>query len=105
MKREPKPPTKVPFDEHGNLVDDSYSHAVEEWRENYTFTDTLVYEDWARGRSAVTIYWRSTTTGVRYCMFMKDLDEILRANVLNGNQVTANWTFVKRSSYYGVKLA
>lgn len=75
-----------------------------EWVENRVFENTLTYIDFGRGRSAVTFYFTGKD-GERYPMFIKDFDELIRKHSLVNGSVTARWTFVKRGSNYGIKLA
>ena len=63
---------------------------------------TLAYETFTRGRSAVTFYWRDKNN-VRYPMFAKELDRLLRDGLLK-NTIHGYWSAEKRGANYGIRL-
>jgi hypothetical protein len=110
---------KVPFDRDGNLISFTYSEypalpaihwenskAVRsgEWRDNYVFHDTLIVEEFRRGRSAAKFLLRSES-GQKYEMFMSDMLEMVqKAELIAYGHIEGDWTFAKKGSNYGVKL-
>lgn len=75
------------------------------WRDPRPFRAVLVYEGYARGRSAAYFMWRHATTGARYPMFMTDLDEMLRTRTIPIQGVHATWIECKRGQNYGIRVA
>ena len=113
-----KPKTyKAPYDRSGNLMhypetqwwydeETQQRHdAPPEWRVPEPMKAVLVYEGYARGRSAAYFMWRHSTTGTRYPMFMTDLDAMLRARTIPIQGVHATWIECKRGSNYGIRVA
>lgn len=76
-----------------------------EWRDPSPFRAVLVYEGYARGRSAAYFMWRHQITGTRYPMFMTDLDEMLRTRTIPVQGVHATWIECKRGSNFGIRVA
>lgn len=76
-----------------------------EWRTPEPMRAVLVYEGYARGRSAAYFMWRHYTTGTRYPMFMTDLDEMLRTRTIPLQGVHATWIECKRGQNYGIRVA
>lgn len=108
---------KAPYDRNGNLMhypetqwwydeETQQRHdAPPEWRVPEPMKAVLVYEGYARGRSAAYFMWRHSTTGTRYPMFMTDLDAMLRARTIPIQGVHATWIECKRGSNYGIRVA
>lgn len=108
---------KAPYDRNGNLMhypetqwwydeETQQRHdAPPEWRVPEPMRAVLVYEGYARGRSAAYFMWRHSTTGTRYPMFMTDLDAMLRARTIPIQGVHATWIECKRGSNYGIRVA
>lgn len=76
-----------------------------EWRVPAPFRAVLVYEGYARGRSAAYFVWRHSITGTRYPMFMTDLDAMLRTRTIPIQGVHSTWIECKRGSNYGIRVA
>lgn len=76
-----------------------------QWRVPAPFKAVLVYEGYARGRSAAYFMWRHSITGTRYPMFMTDLDEMLRTRTIPHVGVHATWIECKRGQNYGIRVA
>lgn len=72
------------------------------WKPNEEVELTLHYEDYGRGRSAVTFYWVDDD-GHEYPMFITDLDELLRQDI-GTSSVHAIFTYVKHGQSYGIKF-
>jgi hypothetical protein len=72
------------------------------WKPNEEVELTLHYQDYGRGRSAVTFYWVDDD-GHEYPMFIKDVDELLRQD-MGTSSVHAIFTYVKRGANYGIKF-
>lgn len=108
---------KAPYDAKGNLQHYPSSWWVAHpptgerelsgpyWRDPVPFRAVLVYEGYARGRSAAYFIWRHSITGTRYPMFMTDLDEMLRTRTIPHVGVHATWIECKRGSNYGIRVA
>jgi hypothetical protein len=75
------------------------------WKENYEFEDTLFLDGMSRGRSAANFQFKSKTTGKRYNVFMTDMVDIFNKSNINHGYVSGTWTFCKRGSNYGLRLA
>lgn len=91
---------KIPFS-NGNL--DNYPVAVEDWRDNYIFEDTLKYKTYYRGRSSVTAVFEDSN-GNTYGMFISDLDDLIIRRGLFGKKTFGKWTFVKKGQNYGIRM-
>lgn len=115
-KSAPSTSLLVPFNKQGDLL--HWTHAepgvaamspfgevLAVWRDNVVFEDTLTFETMSRGRSAADAIWRSQATGVKFSMFLKDLDYLLKTSTIEHGVVSGIWTFCKRGRNYGVMLA
>lgn len=76
-----------------------------EWRDPAPFRAVLVYEGYARGRSAAYFLWKHFTTGASYPMFLTDLDDILSSRTIPKSGVHATWIECKRGQNYGIRIA
>lgn len=76
-----------------------------EWRAPEPMKAVLLYEGYARGRSAAYFIWRHYITGTRYPMFLTDLDEILGTRTVPFHGVHSTWIECKRGQNYGIRLA
>lgn len=76
-----------------------------DWRDPAPFRAVLVYEGYARGRSAAYFLWKHYTRGTRYPMFLTDLDDILSSRTIPKQGVHATWIECKRGQNYGIRLA
>lgn len=72
------------------------------WKPNEEIYLRLHYDGYARGRSAVTFYWKDSD-GHRYPMFLTDMDDILKRNI-GVSSLYGIFTYVKRGANYGIKL-
>jgi hypothetical protein len=88
-----------------NLSTGEREYHEPEWRTPQPMRAVLVYEGYARGRSAAYFVWRHSITGTRYPMFMTDLDDMLRARTIPLQGVLATWIECKRGSNYGIRIA
>lgn len=91
---------EIPFDEAGNQLDYPAYRTVH-WQANHSFEDTLTYQHYGRGRSAVTFVF-TRADGRKVTMFVSDLDDIVR-HMVNG-KITGQFTFIKRGQNYGCQL-
>lgn len=95
-------------DEYGKSVVDEDGVVVykkPDWRDNYVFSDTLVYSGYSRGRSSAKFCFTGKNN-VRYEMFMKDFDDMMNSVGFNdgsGRAINGFWTFIKRGRNYGIK--
>lgn len=106
----PKDPIFVPFDKNGDLMHyavvgrESYFGSPHFTRPNYEFDAMLKFDRVGRsGRSAVVAWWVHSESGKRYCMFLSDLDDLIRESGVVKGMAFATWTFCKKGSNYGVK--
>lgn len=89
----------------GSIREGTHEIIEPDWRVPTPFRAVLVYEGYARGRSAAYFIWRHSITGTRYPMFMTDLDEMLRTRTIPQVGVHATWIECKRGSNYGIRVA
>lgn len=76
-----------------------------EWRDNYVFHATLSVTGITRGRSAARINLEDEQ-GRKYEMFLTDVADLLqRAPTIAYGMIEADWTFQKRGSNYGIRVA
>lgn len=76
-----------------------------EWRDNYIFHATLSVTGTTRGRSAARINLQDDQ-GRKYEMFLSDVvDLLIHAPTIAYGMIEADWTFIKRGSNYGIKVA
>lgn len=97
----------APYDKDGNLLhypDTFYRHNGMEWKDEGTFTETLVFEGQRRGRSAAYFVWRKQLTDITYPMFMKDLGDLIKTTTVDRGVVTGSWTVQKRGTNYGIRF-
>jgi hypothetical protein len=90
----------IPFDSQGNQV--SYPGSGCTLVENFVFEDILEYESFARGQSAVHIYFKRLSTGKRVSVFMTDLHDMM--SHIDHGKIKGRFTFQKRGMNYGCKL-
>jgi hypothetical protein len=104
-----KPAIQIPFYTSGpykGLAGYPDGYWPMEWRENCVFMDRLIFDGFQRGRSAAHAVFKSTTSGDRYEMFLRDLEDVLRVGGIEKlGYLTTYFTFVKRGMNYGIKLA
>jgi hypothetical protein len=75
-----------------------------EWRLVKPFEATMTIHGASRGRSAA--YFTFTDEdGVRYPVFMADVEKLLKQATIAGGKVTAVWAARKRGQNYGIGLA
>lgn len=97
---------KIPFN-NGKMM--GYADAWDEkqvgfeWRDNYTFIETMEIDTYGRGRSSVTIYLRDENNN-RYEMFISDFVEAMQTVFVSDGKFTGEFTFVKKGKNYGVQL-
>jgi hypothetical protein len=95
----------APFNDLGLMSYDAWD--AKEWRSALTpFSATMRYEGYGRGRSAIIFNWIDTETGLRYPMFVSDMDELLQAAVFvpASTCVRGAWEISKRGANYGIRL-
>lgn len=94
----------VPFDQDGNqmhYLNPYWARESTTWKPNETFTDTLTYSTYHRGRSAA--YFEFTrSAGRRVYVFMADLEPLIKWMVCG--KVTGTFTFCKRGANYGCRM-
>ncbi len=95
---------QIPFGPTGDLLaHDGYIRRRQAfWRDNTSFQATLrIDRVSAKGASV-----KDPSTGQSYWMMPTELDEVIQKRGIDkGGYVTAWWTFCKRTSTYGLRLA
>jgi hypothetical protein len=112
---------KVPFDNEGMQ---DYPHWVLDreksvppnnivyrngfhWRDACEFSDKLYYWGCGRGRSSVTFEWKGEVTGLKFPMFLTDMNDILNRGLVKsddrGSYIIGAFAMVKRGQNYGIK--
>lgn len=72
---------------------------------NFSFEDTLVYQGYGRGRSAVYVNFVRESNGKSVTMFISDFIDIsVAGRMCDGGKVTGVFTFVKKGANYGCAL-
>lgn len=92
---------QIPFDKNGNQMSYGDEWFSPTWKDNYEFKDRLEYYGYGRGRSSITMDFKSTTDGKRYSMFISDFDDIV-CDLENGI-IEGKFTFVKKGRNFGLK--
>jgi len=78
------------------------------WRKNITFTDSLIFIDTERGRSAARFVVLLERRQILAVMFITDLLDVLTTpgvQIHSGKVLTERWTFTKRGQNFGIRLA
>ncbi len=93
----------VPFNDDGNMLGYPCGYVTDYRELSEEFKANLSYTGFSRGRSSIKAHFEDVSSGVKYEMFMKDLDTILKdsGNVI---EVLGLWTFQKRGMNFGIKL-
>jgi hypothetical protein len=97
---------KIPLDrETGGQHLGYYRSQGAEWVDNFEFVATLRIE-WMSWRHSSTVRLIDDTTGKKYTMFIADLQNlIVVGKTISDSKISGIWTFVKRGTEFGVKLA
>lgn len=116
-----KLPLQVPFLENGSLVGyaDPWKDSTNPqnagcdvgwrksqcftFRDNFEFDDELEYNGYGGGRSAMSMYLKSKTTGASYPMFWKHFEGLIRKGCAAGPSFRGRWTFCKQGQNYSIK--
>lgn len=69
------------------------------FKNNFIFHDTLVYDSYSRGRSAAYFNFIRESTGTKVTVFLKDFEEIILK--MSFSKITEDFTFCKRGCNYG----
>lgn len=72
-----------------------------EWKLNYKFQDTLVFQGFSYGRSAGRACFKNSQGHV-YGMFMSEFERLLLDSRMTGLNISGDWTFAKRGANYGL---
>jgi len=95
---------KIPFKDGNQLhheTDGGWRDPVE-WIDNDPFEDTLVYDSYARGRSAAYFHFIRKSTGKSVVVFMKEFDSMV-SHMVNG-EITGTFVHNKRGQNYGTAM-
>lgn len=99
---------KIPFgkDYKGNTCLMTYAYGDKiDWRDNYTFTDSMQIVDYSRGRSSILFSFKSQTDGTVYPVFVSDMMDIIQnCSIINGIISNQDWSFIKKGGNYGMQL-
>ena len=74
------------------------------WVQNKVFEETLEYIGNSRGRSSATFQFKDST-GAKYSMFMKDMNDLLMTKDIINGKIKGFWTYCKRGRNFGIRLA
>lgn len=104
-----KKPLTIWFNQNGDMLDqggyntaNSYGFKAEEAKD---FDDQMEYEKLYEFRKrSGRVYFRSTTTGRQYTMYLDDFNELIKAKRFNNNRIEGTFHFVKRSSGQAIQL-
>lgn len=95
----------IPFDPDGNQQaypsDTGYNPRIPPtWVNNFEFTDTLTYEGYSTGRSAISFEMKRTD-GTTVNVFISDFSVMIPR--FSRGQITGTFTFVKKGGSYGCR--
>ncbi len=95
---------QVHFDKDGNMLHyHSRFHKPAHEEANAVFYDKLKYNGYSRFSSTVHILFVSDKSGRKFSMFISDFNDIMRANLFNGQFVQGNWCYTKKGQVQGVR--
>lgn len=97
------------FNQNGDMLDqggynpaNSYGFKSEEAKD---FDDQMEYEKLYEFRKrSGRVYFRSTTTGRQYTMYLDDFHNLIKAQKFNNNRIEGTFHFIKRSSGQAIQL-
>lgn len=104
-----KKPLVIWFNQNGDMLDqggynanNTYGFKSEEAKD---FDDQMEYEKlYEYSKRSGRVYFRSTTTGRQYTMYLDDFNEIIKAKRFNNNRIDGTFHFLKRSSGQAIQL-
>lgn len=72
------------------------------WTDNRVFDATLVYDGYARGRSAAHLRFHDKSTGVKHTVFLGDFWAVVA--IMVRGEASGKWTYCKRGQNFGTML-
>jgi len=93
---------KVPYDDKGNLLSYEPLWGSAEFKDPTVWEDTLVIENYERGRSSAIFIACSLDTQKRYPIFMSNFIEMIPLMV-NG-VITGKFSEVKKGANFGIEI-
>jgi hypothetical protein len=105
-----KKPLVIWFESNGDMSDQSVvSHLAPQYgyksEEAKDFDDQMEYIGIQEFRKrAGRVYFKSTTNGRKYTMYLDDFHMLIKAGRFNHNQVEGTFHFIKKSSGQAVQL-
>lgn len=74
------------------------------WVQNFLWSDTIVVDRIERGQSSAHFIIYSEISGKEYCMFMKDLLDLIKKHTVENGRISGCFTYCKRGQNYGIKI-
>lgn len=96
---------QIPFDQQGQLIHQDctrYGIPPYEWRDNYTFQDTLRFDGFSNMKTSVQVKFTSLKDGKRHLMFLSEFARIILENAIHDGNVSGLFTFAKKGTCYSV---
>lgn len=98
---------QIPFcKKSGNMLRDVYCFNEIEWKDIYTFSGSLTYKDYGRGRSAVYFIWEDEE-GRELFMSLSIMNCLLMNETISNGKTDPEieWTFIKQGQSYSIEFA
>lgn len=95
---------QIPFDREGNQLHypESYGIRPSVMVDNFIFDDTLIFDTYARGRSAAYFQFTRKSSGKKVVVFLTDFETTMIPHLVRG-EVSGLFTFCKRGQNFGCK--
>jgi hypothetical protein len=98
-----RPPIQVPFDKDGNMMEDHQPWMQNSTvKDNFEFSDCLRFVKFTFARAGTKFIFESVNTGKRYYVFQTEMEKMIPLMVRGTLQ--GRFTFVKRSTAFGIKM-
>lgn len=94
---------KVPVDKNGSMHRRSWP-GHQAFIDSNDFKDTLRFVRFGHTNSSVFGIFQSQTDKKTYYMFATELEEILLTQIIKLGFIRGTFSFVRRSSYFGIKV-
>jgi hypothetical protein len=82
-------------------INEMVNRRLIDWRDNYTFTDTLEFVSYFRSGSTAGAYWKDNASR-KYYMFLGELFRIMPNVTIFSGAITGTWTFRKQGQKYSI---
>jgi hypothetical protein len=93
---------EMSFDQNGNLLMFSYSYGSAKTEPGNDFSEVMTYDHMYH--SSKPRVWFTSSQGRKYCMFIDEFDEVIKANKFVDNKITGTFRFEKRGQAQAIKL-